>query len=319
MFEFIELNMISLIFAFMLDKLFGEPNNSFHPIVMIGRLISRLERIFYKSPDHLMSGAYLLIVIVLIVSIITYSLLVFAHTFGNVIYIIANSIIMYFSISVRSMTTHAEAVYKPLAEGDLESARSALAMIVSRDTQSMNEERIVRSAVESISENYTDGVLSPMFYGILFGGTGAMFFKAVSTLDSMIGYMNGTYDFFGRASAKFDDVLNFIPARLSVFFIAFAGIMQGGKYSETIDCVKRFRLAHPSPNSAHSISAFAGVLKVRLGGPVCYFGKVKQKPFIGDGEKKLEADVIKKAVELYELSSLVGLVVLCCLVLLAVM
>ncbi|MGD9808965.1 MAG: adenosylcobinamide-phosphate synthase CbiB [Deferribacterales bacterium] len=319
MIEFIELNMISVIFAFMLDKLFGEPNSKYHPICMIGRLISKLERIFYKSPDHILSGSYLLITIVLIVSIITYSLLVFAHSFGNVAYIMMNSVIIYFSISVRSMASHADAVYQPLVKGDLETARKALSMIVSRQTKDMDEMKIVRSTVESVSENFTDGVLSPIFYSIFFGGVGAMFFKAVSTLDSMIGYMNGTYDLFGRASAKFDDVLNFIPARLSVFIIAFSGIMQGTAYAETIATVKKYRLAHPSPNSAHSISAFAGFLGVRLGGPVCYFGKVKQKPFIGDGENPLDADVIKKAVSLYDLASMVAVVILCGLTLLAVM
>jgi len=317
--EFIELNMISVIFAFMLDKLLGEPNSKYHPICMIGRLISKLERIFYKSPDHLMSGSYLLITIVFIVSITTYALLVLAHSFGNVVYIVMNSIVIYFSISVRSMTSHADAVYRPLVKGDIESARKELSMIVSRETKNMDEVKVVRSTVESVSENFTDGVLSPIFYSILFGGVGAMFFKAVSTLDSMIGYMNGTYDLFGRASAKFDDVLNFIPARISVFIIAIAGTMQGTSYATTIDTVKKYRLAHPSPNSAHSISAFAGVLGVRLGGPVCYFGKVKQKPFIGEGENPLKPDVIKKAISLYDLSSLVAVVILCGLTLLAVM
>jgi len=275
-----------------------------------------LEKVFYKYPSRYHGGILLLVTTTSFVTFLTYIILSLAH--NNLIYLLINTLIIYFAISIKSMTHHAEKVYQPLSEGDIETARAELSMIVSRDTINMESDMVVRSTVESVSENFTDAVLSPMFYSVLFGGVGAMFFKSVSTLDSMVGYMNDRYELFGRSSARFDDVLNFVPARLSVLVIAIAGAVYGSSFQKTMATAKKFRLAHPSPNSAHSMSAFAGVLGITLGGSVSYFGKLKDKPYIGDGANVLTANVIKEAVELYKLSALVSLIMLVCIPLLRI-
>jgi cobalamin biosynthesis protein CobD len=219
MVDFIWQNLLCIIIAFALDMALGDPDFKMHPVRLIGLLIGRLERTFYASPDKVMSGAYFAIAVVGVVSLSAYALLQLAMSFGISVYMIVNSLIIYFSISIRSMVSHADAVADPLDAGDLDAARSKLALIVSRDTTDMEPDMIARSTVESISENFTDGVLSPMLFSIFFGGVGAAVFKAVSTLDSMVGYRNEQYDLFGRFSARLDDLLNFVPARVSLLVI----------------------------------------------------------------------------------------------------
>lgn len=208
------------------------------------------------------------------------------------------------------MSDHAMRVYEPMSLGNLNHAKRELAMIVSRDTEEMGSVDMVRSTVESVSENFTDGVVSPIFFLVLFflAALVRFFFKSVSTLDSMVGYMNDKYKLFGRASAKFDDFLNFIPARLSVGVIMIAGVTKGMDYSRIYEAVTKFRFAHASPNSAHSMSAFAGALDITLGGPVSYFGKVKDKPYIGEGKRATSPELIEESVSLFKRSALVAVI-----------
>lgn len=251
-----------------------------------------------------------MIAVVLLTTTTVFTLLYLAYKAHTVAYFILNTVIIYFSISVKSMSDHAMRVYEPMSLGNLNHAKRELAMIVSRDTEEMGSVDMVRSTVESVSENFTDGgVVSPIFFLVLFlAALVRFFFKSVSTLDSMVGYMNDKYKLFGRASAKFDDFLNFIPARLSVGVIMIAGVTKGMDYSRIYEAVTKFRFAHASPNSAHSMSAFAGALDITLGGPVSYFGKVKDKPYIGEGKRATSPELIEESVSLFKRSALVAVI-----------
>lgn len=300
---FITTNLCSVLTAFFIDLSFGDPDFKLHPVRLIGRLITYLENRLYSCENKLMAGMQLLYLTKLIIAVTAAALLYIGYVIHPFVYFVINTLIIYFCISVRSMTDHAMRVYRPLCEGDIEQAKNELSMIVSRDTADMDTEPIVRSAVESVSENFTDGVVSPIFYSVLFGGMGAAVFKAVNTLDSMVGYRNEKYTDFGKASAITDDVLNFIPARLSVGIIMLGGLSKGISMGQIYEAVSEFRLSHPSPNSAHSMSAFAGALDITLGGPVSYFGRVKEKPYIGSGQREITPEVIIEAVSLFKRSA----------------
>ncbi|NCC30790.1 MAG: cobalamin biosynthesis protein CobD, partial [Chloroflexia bacterium] len=274
---FIALNLLCVIAAILLDRLFGDPRTPWHPICLLGRLNRRLEILLY--PHGFTGGVLLTLLSATIAVTLTLCLLWAAAWIHLGVYLVMNTLIIFFAVSARSMVQHALAVHRPLVAGDLESARRALAMIVSRDTAGMDREMLIRSSVESVAENFTDGVLSPVFYAVFGGAAGAMLFKAVSTLDSMIGYRNERYEQFGKFAARTDDLLNFIPARLALLLIPVAAGGSRLNAGNAWRVGRRFRTAHASPNSAHSMAAFAGALDTRLGGAATYFGVRKDKPY----------------------------------------
>jgi adenosylcobinamide-phosphate synthase len=294
---FIALNLLCVIAALLLDHCLGDPRTPWHPICLLGRLNRLLESRLY--PRGFIGGALLTLLSTVVAVATTLALLWAAARIHLGVYLAVNTLIIFFSLSARSMVQHALAVHAPLVAGDLETARQALALIVSRDTAGMDQEMLIRSTVESVAENFTDGVLSPVMYATFGGAAGAMMFKAVSTLDSMIGYRNERYEQFGKFAARTDDVLNFIPARLALLLIpaaACCGRLNGGNAWRV---GRRFRTAHASPNSAHSMAAFAGALGTRLGGAATYFGIRKEKPAIGDGTRIDDATLITDATGLF--------------------
>mgnify|MGYP000850303762 CR=1 FL=1 len=294
---FIALNLLCVIVALLFDHFLGDPRTAWHPICLLGRLNRRLEKLFY--PLGFTGGALLTLLSTAVAVGMTLVLLWAGAHIHVVIYLAVNTLIIFFSVSARSMVQHALAVHSPLVAGDLEGARQALAMIVSRETAGMDLEMVIRSTVESVAENFTDGVLSPIMYAAFGGAAGTMLFKAVSTLDSMIGYRNERYERFGKFAARTDDVLNFIPARLSLMLIPVAALCCRLNAGNAWRVGRRFRHAHVSPNSAHSMAAFAGALDTRLGGTATYFGIRKDKPFIGDGTRIDEATLITGATGLF--------------------
>jgi adenosylcobinamide-phosphate synthase len=307
MIPFIGQNLICIMFAFLLDDILSDPRTFLHPVSLLGRLNRLLEKILY--PLGFTGGVILTLISCAVAGGTAYGLLELARGW-HYLYLVANTLIIYTSLSAKSMTEHAKKVYEPLSQGLNEAAASELSLIVSRDTEGMNKSSIVKSTIESVSENYTDGVLSPALFAALGGGTGAMLFKAVSTLDSMFGYKNEKYRMFGKFPARLDDLLNFVPARLSVVIIAvsapFCRLSSNGAMLSAL----KYRLAHESPNSAHSMAAFAGALGVRLGGPASYFGKLKNKPFIGEGEEEPDEEAIISAIKLFQAAS-TAIVFLC--------
>lgn len=309
--ELIYYNAIAFLVGFVLDSVFREPPDIIHPVVWMGRLIAFLERYFYDFEDRFLSGIFFWFVCV-IVAILPAILILFIfyllrdYFFVRLMYSLVASYIFFSSISLGSLKLHALRVYDALKRGDLLSSREFLSLMVSRDTNGMAEEKIITSTIESVSENFVDGVLSPMFYYFLFGIVGAVFYKTVNTLDSMVGYKNDRYERFGKFSARVDDFVNFLPARLSIVFIAITSFLTGMGFESVIYTFGKYRKAHPSPNSAHPMSAFAGALKLRLGGKSRYFGVLVDKPSIGDFNRTAIAGDILIAIQLLERSSILA-------------
>ncbi len=304
--ELVYFNGIAFFVGIVLDFVFAEPPSVLHPVVWIGKLISSLEDYFYRMENRLLGGAlFVLSVLGLVVTLTLGIMYIFVAggLFGRLIYGVVASYLVFSSISIRSLAQHAQRVLDALEEGDLEGARKFLSFMVSRNTDDMEKEKIITSTVESVSENFVDGVLSPMIYYSTFGIVGVAIFKTVSTFDSMIGYRSQRYELFGRFAARFDDVLNFIPARLNIVFIGLSCLILGFNFFETMRVFGKYRRAHPSPNSAHPMSAFAGALNLRLGGKTKYNGILVDKPFIGDSKRSPKIGDIKNAIRLLETSS----------------
>lgn len=305
----IYIDFMAVVSAFWLNWYLGEPDIPFHPVRIAGSIISYCEKSLRRKGTITEGVISALISLIFTLSVAGVSLY-YAAKAGAFWYFTVSTIIIYFSVSVRSLAEHAENVSSALKISP-EKGRGELSKIVSRDTADMPEEKIVTSAIESVSENYVDAVVSPLFYACLLGPMGAVFFKTVSTMDSMIGYKNEKFLYYGRFAARLDDVLNFIPARLSIIPIYIASLILKLNSAKALSSYRKYRKAHASPNSAHAMSAFAGALGIRLGGAVSYFGVMTEKPFIGDEGKTPEKDDIGKAVRLMEISSVVW-VIICC-------
>ncbi len=229
-----------------------------------------------------------------------------------ILFYVFNIYFIYTALAARCLGDESLKVYRILKSGDLDAARRQLAMLVGRQTENLNEKEIIRGAVETTAENTVDGIISPMVYAVLgsFFALGAPFayaFKAINTLDSMVGYTNDKYINFGWASAKLDDLANFIPARISGLIIPIAALLCGKSFVKSFRIMRRDRRNHKSPNSAYPETAFAGALGIRLGGSSIYFGKVVVKPTIGDPDKELELKDISNAVRLMHTASLITL------------
>lgn len=272
----------SLPLAFLLDLLLGDPPWIPHPVRWIGKWAAFCERIFRKQ-----LGSGIVVGILFWFCIVVPSVLI-PFTVIN----IANSIhpwlgrafeiwILYQGIALRDLLKEVRPIYHYLRAGDLMQARRSTSRIVSRSTENMDEAALSRSAMESISENGVDGVISPLFWVMLLGPAGLWAFKAASTLDSMVGYRTPEYERFGKFSARMDDLLNWFPARLSIFFYALAAFPHFSQMVRTLRIAFRDHALHASPNSGWGESAASGYLGVRLGGPAIYHGVRKEKPWFG--------------------------------------
>jgi len=199
-------------------------------------------------------------------------------------------------------------VYKCLKQEDLEAARQAVSMIVGRDTATLDEVGVAKAAIETVAENTSDGVIAPMLYTALGGPVLGFLYKAVNTMDSMIGYKNDKYLYFGRAAAKLDDIVNFIPARISAYLMIFSAFMSGKCFDgrNAFKIYKRDNRKHASPNSAQTEAVCAGALRIQLAGDASYFGKIVKKPYIGDAYRKVESEDIKRANRLMYLTAWLG-------------
>ena len=211
-------------------------------------------------------------------------------------------------LATKCLKTESMKVYKRLSEHDLCGARKAVSMIVGRDTECLDEEGVAKAAIETVAENASDGVIAPMLYLALFGPVGGFFYKAVNTMDSMVGYKNDKYLYFGRCAAKLDDIVNYIPARISAWLMILASACERMNWKNAEKIYKRDRYCHASPNSAQTEAVMAGALEVQLAGDAVYFGKVVKKPTIGDDIRPVEAEDIKRANHLMYLTSFLGLV-----------
>ena len=290
--------------AVALDLLLGDPHWMPHPVRWMGRTISSLEtllrRLFPKTPGG-ERGAGIVLALALPTLFGGGSALIL-WGLGQVSPWLSWVVQLWFTyqlLAARSLQTESMAVYYPLKAHDLEGARRAVSRIVGRDTQALDETGVAKAAVETVAENTCDGVIAPLIFLFLGGLPAGMAYKAVSTLDSMVGYKNDKYRFFGWASARLDDLLNFIPARLSGLLLCLgAALLPGCSGRRAWTIFWRDRRKHASPNSAHTEAACAGALGVQLAGDASYFGKVVHKPTLGDPVHPVEPEDIPRACRL---------------------
>ena len=297
---------IKIWIAYVLDLIFGDPQNVVHPVQVIGKIISAGEKVLLRKKYKFLAGAVLNIFTVSITYTLMY--LISKSVKISVFFMIIEIYLMYTIFSINSLAREGNRVYRILKEGDIEKARKDLSYLVSRDTETMDEKMIIRSTMETISENTVDGIVAPMFYMFLGGMPLAMAYKAINTLDSMVGYKNEKYMDFGKFSAKVDDAVNFIPARITGILIVLASMILGYDYKNSLKIFIRDRKNHSSPNSAHSEASVAGALGVQFGGKVSYFGKEIDKPTIGDKTKEFELEDIRKNIRIMYVTSFLSLV-----------
>lgn len=297
---------LQIAIAFVLDILIGDPRWLPHPIRMIGKCIEYLEVILRKAfVSERTAGIFLTGIIVLGSYLITFKIISLFYGFGKVWGLTASIIIIFYSLSIRDLLKETGGVLKALKSGNLPKARSNLSRIVGRDTHNLSEQQVAAGCIETSAESSVDGIIAPLLYAFIGGPAFAMAYKSINTLDSMVGYKNEKYNNFGWASAKLDDVANFIPARIAAIILPISSFICGADYSNSIRIVKRDGQKHPSPNSGIPEAAIAGALKIRLGGPSVYNGIPSNKPFIGDPINNIDLDDISNTTRIVMVSAII--------------
>lgn len=286
---------LMLLAAVLLDRLFGEPQR-FHPLAGAGFLAKRIEKICYRA--NYVSG-------VLSVCIVLIPLVLSVYLLRNVFGVLFSVVVLYFAIAPRSLAEHAGRVAAAFADNDLPAARAAVGMMVSRDTTQLDEEGIARATVESVLENGNDAIFAALFWFVLAGAPGVVLYRLSNTLDAMWGYRNQRYNEFGWAAARLDDVLNYIPARLTALSYTLLGHTRSAWH-----CWRQQAPAWDSPNAGPVMAAGAGALQVKLGGAAIYHGQLEQRPELGCGQPANRAD-IQRAVRLVQHTLYLWLIAIC--------
>lgn len=307
-----KLSTLVMVIAYILDLIIGDPYSFPHPVRFIGNLIRKVEtciRKVAKTPKQLKIGGFVLWIITVGVTFIVTQLVLSMFVFSKIGYILLASIILYTTLATKCLADEAKKIYDVLKTGNIEKSRIQLSYIVGRDTSSLDEQEIVRATVETVAENTVDGIIAPMMYGFIGGPALAMVYKAINTLDSTVGYKNEKYKDIGFASAKIDDIANFIPARITPIFMMIASLVLGFNATESLKIAIRDRKNHKSPNCAYPEGSVAGALGIQLGGTNVYFGEVVYKPTIGDKERELEIEDIIRTNKIMYATSFIALVI----------
>ncbi len=289
-------HIIAFVAGLILDLILGDPHFMPHPIRLIGGLITKLEKLLYCEEKNKKRGLILVILVTTITGAISFLIWFLAYYINPILGVIVEAIMTYYILAIKSLKVESMKVYKKIKLNDIKGARMAVSMIVGRDTDVLDREGIIKASVETVAENTSDGVIAPMLYTMILGPVAGYIYKSINTMDSMVGYKNEKYKDFGFFPAKLDDLVNFIPARISAYLMILATTLS--KKFDTKNAYrifKRDRFNHTSPNSAQTESVCAGALKIRLAGPAVYFGVVYKKKFIGDMLKKISDDDIKNA------------------------
>ncbi|ADY57152.1 adenosylcobinamide-phosphate synthase [Syntrophobotulus glycolicus DSM 8271] len=302
----------SLLTGYLLDLLFGDPQWLPHPVRGMGLLISRgeafLRRLSCRTPQSQWICGLLLTLLVAAVSFILPDVLLkLARASSPLLGYGLESLMCYQILATKSLKVESMRVYRELIRGDLPAAREKLSRIVSRDTAHLDVSQVSRSTVETIAENTSDGVVAPLLFILIGGAPLGFLYKAINTLDSMIGYKNEKYLYFGKFAAKLDDAANFIPARLAAYFMLLAACLSGYDTKNAWRIYRRDRMKHTSPNSAQTEAVCAGALNIQLAGNNYYFGKLLSKPTIGDNGRPVEAEDILRANRLLYVTSALAL------------
>ena len=291
---------IAFLAGFLLDLILGDPQGMPHPVCLMGWAIEKMKKWNRPEfPDHRKQtrGMALVFVVLLGTFVISAGILLGCYFIHPVAGCVAETIMTCQILAMKCLRVESMKVYDRLAAGDLQGARKAVSMIVGRDTGQLDEAGVIKAAVETVAENTSDGVIAPMLYLALGGPVLGFLYKAVNTMDSMIGYKNDTYLYFGRCAAKLDDVLNFLPSRISALLMILVSFLWGKEFDGkgAFRIWKRDRMKHASPNSAQTEAACAGSLGIRLAGNASYFGKMIEKPTIGDDTRPVENEDIRRA------------------------
>ena len=306
--------LIILPLALVLDLLLGDPRSLPHPVRLMGVAIEKGEplarRIF---PNEGTAGLFLVLILVLFTWLFSYFLVITAYEIHTVCGVLISMLLIYYTLSVRSLSEAAMGVRTALKGQTLEEAKLRVSQIVGRDVASLSKRGVIRAAVETVAENFVDGVMAPIFFAAIGGAPLALTYKMINTMDSMIGYKNERYIRFGKTAARLDDAANYIPARLSVPIISLAAHLLYGRGIYAIKTATNEGSQHSSPNAGRPEAAFAGSLGVKLGGTSYYEGRPVHKPFIGVLYGEVETEHIRQACDLMMLSAVLGLVVVWCI------
>ena len=309
------ISLVALVMGYILDLIFGDPYWMPHPVRFIGNLISILEKVIRRFISKTKRGEYIggIILTAIVVSIsmvIPLIIILMAKSINTYLALIVESFMCYQILATKSLKVESMKVYDELAKNDLPSARKAVSMIVGRDTKDLTFSGVAKAAVETVAENTSDGIIAPMIFIAIGGAPMGFFYKAINTLDSMVGYKNERYINFGRFAAKLDDVVNYLPARISAYQMILSSFFLRYDYKNAFKIYKRDRYNHASPNSAQTESVCAGALDVQLAGNAYYFGKLYEKPTIGDDIREINYDDIKKANRLLYCTSFISIVII---------
>ncbi len=294
--------------GFLLDLLIGDPEWLPHPVVAIGRLISALERRLIKSKNKVVAGGVMVCLVCVISFLTPLLILLLAYLISPWLCLGINALMCFQIFATKCLAVSANRVKTELCVG-VQKGRDAVAMIVGRDTSQLTSEGIIKATVETVAENTTDGVVAPMIFMAIGGAPLGFLYKAINTMDSMVGYKNDKYLDFGRIAAKTDDVANYIPSRIAALLMIPASLFAKLDVKGALQIWKRDRRKHASPNSAQTEAVCAGALGVALAGDAVYFGKLYKKQYIGDAKRDIEAADIGRANSLLYATAVIGMFV----------
>lgn len=297
---------LPLVVGYLLDLIFGDPRKLPHPIVAFGNIIGWCEHHFNKGAHRKSNGLLIAILLPLATLILGSSIAWISWIIHPIVYCIVASIFVFYGLANHSLIQEGGEVIQTLEEQGLEAGRKRLSWIVGRDTSQLPPKKIYTAVLETMAENLSDGVVAPLFFYALGGFPAMMTYKMVNTLDSMIGYKDARNKDFGCCSAHLDDILNYIPARLTALFIAIIGYRKG-----IFAFIRKYARQHASPNSGYPESAMAGILNCRFGGPNVYHGILVEKPYIGENDRELSIKDYKKATQINQTVCLLTVALIC--------
>lgn len=291
--------LIPFLGGWLMDRTFGDPGGKYHPIALFGKIIAEGEKALNKDNDRGLKGSVFSIVLIVAVFGICQCILTWTCFVNPLLYSILIGLGVFFCLSGKTLINEVKAVFVAVDQST-QDGRERLSRIVGRDTSQLNDQEIRTAALESLSENLSDGVIAPMFWFLLLGLPGMMAYKMVNTLDSMIGYKNERYIDFGKTAAKIDDVANYIPARITAYLM----LLVSGNWNKR-DFITRYGKAHASPNAGYPEAALAAILNCQFGGTHDYFGKSVEKPYIGDNPRSLTTKDMEIAIQVNSNTELV--------------
>ena len=300
-------HLIAFVSGFILDLIFGDPHFMPHPVKVMGRLIGFLTKKLNNGSGRKAKGFLMMLFLIVFSGGMSFLILFFAYDLNQYFGIVIEAIMTYQCLAIKQLRRESMLVYRELKKNDLTNGRKAVSMIVGRDTESLSAEGVTKAAVETVAENTSDGIIAPMLFLAIGGPVLGMIYKAVNTMDSMVGYRNEEFGEFGFFPAKTDDVLNYLPARISaVFMISACSTGRDFDAKNAYRIWKRDRRKHASPNSAQTEAVAAGALHVQLAGDASYFGEIHHKEFIGDPDRTPETEDIKRMNDLMYATAFLG-------------